>query len=155
MGYLHKNGILHRDLKPENVMITEIISPKDKKKIPIIKLVDFGMATFIGPNQKYIESMGTLNYAAPEILTGRPYNHKVDTYSLGVILYEMIVKSAPLVSQDQIELMEMIICVKPKFSRKQFDKYSGKVRDLLEKLLIKEPRERLGASEALNHPWFD
>lgn len=66
--YLHKYGIVHRDLKLENVMMTDTTD----KSVP--KLVDFGLAKMIGPNEKAEEPFGTLGYVAPEILEKKPYS---------------------------------------------------------------------------------
>ena len=60
--YIHKKNIAHRDLKLENVMMTD----KTNKSVP--KLVDFGLAKIIGPNERATEPFGTLGYVAPEIL---------------------------------------------------------------------------------------
>lgn len=66
--YLHRYGIVHRDLKLENVMMTN----KSENSNP--KLVDFGLAKMIGPNEKADEPFGTLGYVAPEILEKKPYS---------------------------------------------------------------------------------
>ena len=68
LRYLHKYGIVHRDLKLENVMMTN----QTEQALP--KLVDFGLAKMIGPNEKAEEPFGTLGYVAPEILEKRPYS---------------------------------------------------------------------------------
>jgi serine/threonine protein kinase len=67
LKYLHKYGIVHRDLKLENVMMT------DTSLNSAPKLVDFGLAKMIGPNEKADEPFGTLGYVAPEILGKKPY----------------------------------------------------------------------------------
>ena len=64
--YLHNYGIVHRDLKLENIMMTDTT----EQSVP--KLVDFGLAKIIGPNEKASEPFGTLGYVAPEILEKKP-----------------------------------------------------------------------------------
>jgi serine/threonine protein kinase len=66
--YLHSYGIVHRDLKLENVMMSDTTD----QSIP--KLVDFGLAKMIGPQEKADEPFGTLGYVAPEILEKKPYS---------------------------------------------------------------------------------
>ena len=68
MQYLHEFGIVHRDLKLENIMMTDT----SDESVP--KLVDFGLAKMIGPNEKAEEPFGTLGYVAPEILMKKPYS---------------------------------------------------------------------------------
>lgn len=63
LQYLHSYGIVHRDLKLENIMMTDATN----KAVP--KLVDFGLAKMIGPNEMAEEPFGTLGYVAPEILS--------------------------------------------------------------------------------------
>ena len=68
LKYLHNYGIVHRDLKLENIMMTDT----SEQSVP--KLVDFGLAKMIGPNEKAEEPFGTLGYVAPEILEKKPYS---------------------------------------------------------------------------------
>ncbi len=89
LKYLHKYGIVHRDLKLENVMMTDATL----KSVP--KLVDFGLAKMIGPNEKAEEPFGTLGYVAPEILEKKPYGVQCDLWSLGCIVYALICSSLP------------------------------------------------------------
>lgn len=84
LNYLHQNKVIHRDLKPENVMVT----PDGQ-----VKLLDFGVARFQESKlalTQHQEVIGTLEYMAPEMLTGKNYDHRIDIYSLGVMLYRVL-----------------------------------------------------------------
>lgn len=78
MLYLHQNRILHRDLKPQNILLQN-----DQ-----IKICDFGFAKKMSASTNFLMSIkGTPLYIAPEILQSMKYTHKVDVWSLGIILY--------------------------------------------------------------------
>ena len=79
--YLKKYGIIHRDLKPENILIDKI---GDKIEL---RLMDFGLSKIIGNNEKVNEGYGTMAFASPEIISRKPYDDRVDIWSLGVIMY--------------------------------------------------------------------
>ncbi len=84
LNYLHQHKVIHRDLKPENVMVM----PDGQ-----VKLLDFGVARFQESKlalTQHQEVIGTLEYMAPEMLTGKNYDHRIDIYSLGVMLYRAL-----------------------------------------------------------------
>jgi len=87
--YLHDFGIVHRDLKLENVMMS------DSSNVAHPKIVDFGLAKIIGPNEKADEPFGTLGYVAPEVLKKRPYSYSCDVWSIGCIMYALLSGSLP------------------------------------------------------------
>ena len=89
--YLHEEiGVIHRDIKPENFLIKNINGRN------IIKLIDFGFSDYIPKNNdKFYEQLGTPQYAAPEIYLGKSYDCKVDLWSVGVVLYNMINGTRP------------------------------------------------------------
>mmetsp|Transcript_29488 Transcript_29488/g.5330 ORF Transcript_29488/g.5330 Transcript_29488/m.5330 type:complete len:134 (+) Transcript_29488:179-580(+) len=78
--YLHKHNIIYRDLKPENIMIDEYGFPK---------LIDFGSAKII--NGRTFTIIGTPHYMAPEIILGKGYSQSADIWSMGIILYELVI----------------------------------------------------------------
>ena len=85
MAYLHNQiKICHRDLKSNNIMVYY-----DKNKNINIKIIDFGFSCYIN-NNKMNEILGTINYSAPELLKGLNYNYKIDIWSIGIILIDML-----------------------------------------------------------------
>ena len=87
--YLHKYGIVHRDLKLENIMMT------DSSEGAYPKLVDFGLAKMMAPNQKANEPFGTVGYVAPEVLKRTSYSFSIDLWSFGVIIYVLLCGCLP------------------------------------------------------------
>jgi serine/threonine protein kinase len=84
VDYLHKQKVIHRDLKPNNILITDGMNGR------FVKIADFGLATIQEfDEQSHTKYMGTIRYAAPEVMSGKYYDLKVDIYSLGVILQEL------------------------------------------------------------------
>ncbi|EAX86954.1 AGC family protein kinase [Trichomonas vaginalis G3] len=84
LKYLHENQICHRDIKPENILFL------GKSENEFLQLTDFGFATKVQENELCNEYVGTLNYAAPEIISGIPYNKSIDIWSLGVSMYMLL-----------------------------------------------------------------
>ena len=146
LGYLHKHNIIYRDLKPENVLI-------DKKGF--IKVTDFGLSkqNIINTNQTN-SFCGTPEYLAPEIILNEGHGKPVDWWSLGNIIYEMLTGVPPFYCKDRNMLFETIKSKEPIYP----EYLSEEVVDLISKLLIKDPKKRLGTAtdeeEIKNHPWF-
>ena len=142
VDYLHSvKGIMHRDLKPENFMIK--INADNK---PLIKLIDFGFATYIPKNgEKLHEFLGTREYLAPEIVQEKGYTEKVDEWSLGVIFYNMLTGFEPFRGNTPSELRDSVL-----FSTIQFDKIEDvDLRELCQKLLNRYVSKRITCREAL------
>ncbi|DAZ95461.1 TPA: hypothetical protein N0F65_002146 [Lagenidium giganteum] len=146
--YVHNLDIIYRDLKPENVLLDENGH---------IRLTDFGLSKegiqddFSGANS----FCGTPEYLAPEILNRSGHGRAVDWWSLGALLYEMLTGLPPFYCRDRDRLFEKI-----RKGDLTFPKYlSAEAKDLLGKLLERDPTKRLGtgpddAGEIKNHPFF-
>ena len=155
LWYLHDNKILHRDIKLENIMISNI--EKDNKTgedLFWIKIIDFGTAKIFEKNKKERDVVGSSYYIAPEVLK-QNYNEKCDTWSVGVILYMMLVGRAPFDGKDDEEIICKINSADYNSKEPKLMKHSPEVRDLVSKLLQKDTNKRYSAKEALNHPWFE
>ena len=108
LAYLHSNNIVHRDLKLENIVITEIENDKKTNdRYFWVKIIDFGTAKFFDKNKKEKIVVGSSYYIAPEVLK-KNYNEKCDTWSVGVILYMLIVGRAPFDGKDDEEIINNI-----------------------------------------------
>ena len=100
LHYLHQNRILHRDVKPQNVLI----DAKGRAK-----LCDFGFARNLGLNTHVLTSIkGTPLYMAPELIEERPYDQAADLWSVGCILYELLVGSPPFSTKNIIQLINKV-----------------------------------------------
>ncbi|CAD8145590.1 unnamed protein product [Paramecium octaurelia] len=93
--YVHSHGILHRDIKPENIIL------KEEGIIDQVVLADFGLADYYRKDCKYMFTRcGTPGYVAPELLQDKIYDHKIDVYSCGVLLYYLLVGKGPFDSNN-------------------------------------------------------
>lgn len=87
--YLHSKNVIHRDIKPENLLNCE----------GTIKLSDFGWSTHT-PDDRRKTMCGTLDYLPPEMVNRSSYNHKVDTWSIGVLAFEFLTGKPPFETGD-------------------------------------------------------
>ena len=155
LWYLHDNKILHRDIKLENIMISK--KEKDNEsgeELFWVKIIDFGTAKIFEKNKKEKDVVGSSYYIAPEVLK-QNYNEKCDTWSVGVILYMMLVGRAPFDGKDDEEIISKINSGEYNSKEPRLLKHSPEVRDLVNKLLQKDLSRRYSAKEALGHPWFE
>ena len=144
---LHKNNMVYRDLKPENILL-------DSKGH--VKLTDFCLSKILeDEDDKAFTLCGTPQYLAPEVLLKKGYDKMVDWWSLGCVLYEMLMGRLPFaIKRGMINL---------KIYEKKIDfprKISNEARDLIEKFLVVNPTERLGygpngTDDIKNHPFFN
>ena len=148
--YLHSNNIIHRDLKPDNIMITK----REKNNCLQVKLIDFGTAKIFKKNQNHYNYVGSSYYIAPEILN-RKYNEKCDIWSCGVIMYILLSGKPPFDGNNDQEVLDKIKLGKYNLDIFPFNKLSNECIDLIKKLLTYDPNQRINASEALNHNWFN
>ena len=148
LAYLHSNNIVHRDLKLENILIQEI----EKSKTNGEELFN-GTARIFSNKKKPQSIVGSSYYIAPEVLR-QNYNKECDLWSVGVILYMFIVGHAPFDGCDDEEITGNIQRGVYKKDERRWKKASKEVKDLIQKLLIYNPKKRLTALEALKHPWF-
>jgi serum/glucocorticoid-regulated kinase 2 len=146
LEHLHEKNIIYRDLKPENVLI-------DRKGY--IRITDFGLSRIDNSNSNDAKSIcGTPEYLAPEIILKLGYGKAVDWWTLGSIIYEMLIGLPPFYTNDRQQLFDKI-----KFASPAYPAFlSPKAKNLLESLLKKTADKRLGYDSnnpVRNHPWFE
>ena len=177
LKYLHENNILHRDLKPLNILL----SAKNE-----IKIGDFGLARIFSnsPNAKkiYTNQVVTVCYRAPELLLGETnYSTKIDIWSLGCILLELLTKKTTFNYSDEklvflsicelcgtpnekswphvneLKNYELLIPKEEKTSKinnKTFPNFDDVTLDIIKKMLTLNPEERITLDEILKHPFL-
>ena len=151
LEYLHTNKIIHRDLKPENIIFD---------KNGYIHIVDFGIAKMLNnePEEKVIHISGTPGYMAPETMFKEKHSYTSDFFSLGVIIYEMMLKKRPYIGKNRQEIKEKMSKGEVQIKNNEIPKgWSAEIVDFVNKLLIKNPDNRLGSkgfSELKFHPWL-
>ncbi|BFZ62901.1 Serine/threonine-protein kinase [Saitoella coloradoensis] len=144
---LHDYNVIYRDLKPENILLDYTGH---------IALCDFGLCKLnMSPTSKTNTFCGTPEYLAPELLLGQGYTKAVDWWTLGVLLYEMLSGLPPFYDENTNEMYRRILQDPLRFG----DEIGRDARDLLTKLLNRDPAHRLGtgptgAQEIKSHPFF-
>lgn len=139
LNHCHSQCIIHRDIKPENIMYGS-----DNQ----IKLVDFGFA-IIQHGSKPNEICGTPYYVAPEVLGGK-YGKECDMWSLGVTLFQLLTGQYPFEGTTKPEVFSKIKRGKFKIPAN----LTKNCQDLIRQMITLDPKKRITANEALNHPWI-
>jgi len=140
LSYLHSNSVIHRDLKPENLLLDGN---------GVIKLADFGWAVH-APDQRRQTLCGTLDYLPPEMIHGKDHDQAVDTWSLGVLIYEFLAGYPPFEASGRSETYRKIIDVDLQFP----SFISREACSLISSLLQRNPSSRISLHDIFEHPWL-
>jgi len=147
-AYCHEQKVAHRDLKPENLLL---ISPNDDS---LLKIADFGFAKRVARPNSLRTWCGSPAFTAPEIVFRKPYDERVDNWSLGVIVFSILGGYNPF-QEDTIHLtFQQIRQANYQFDSENWDGISRDAKNLIKGLLTRDPDKRISAQEALSHPWM-
>ncbi|KAK6802466.1 hypothetical protein RDI58_000246 [Solanum bulbocastanum] len=142
----HSLGVMHRDLKPENFLFVN-----EEEDSPL-KTIDFGLSMFFKPGQIFDDVVGSPYYVAPEVLRKR-YGPEADIWSAGVIIYILLSGVPPFWGESEEEIFDEVLHGDIDFELDPWPKISQGAKDLVRRMLIRDPKKRLTAHEVLCHPW--
>ena len=158
IDYLHKNLVVHRDLKLENLML------KLEDDLSSVVIVDFGLAkrcrdkkgSVVLPHAQGVDdsAVGTPVYAAPEVVEEKSYGAAVDMWSLGVIVYILVTGAMPRDLWKSALKYGRVAEADFGFDCYEWDTVSEAARDFVRRCLTHDPKRRLSAADALEHPWM-
>jgi aurora kinase, other len=140
LDYCHEKHVIHRDIKPENLLVGAHGE---------IKIADFGWSVH-APTSRRNTLCGTLDYLPPEMVEGREHDEKVDIWSLGILLYEFLVGSPPFEAEGNSATYRRISRVDLRFPQRGV---ADDAKDLIRKLLVKDPKQRMPLKDIPKHPW--
>ncbi|ESQ48975.1 hypothetical protein EUTSA_v10020268mg [Eutrema salsugineum] len=142
----HSLGVMHRDLKPENFLFVS------KEEDSLLKTIDFGLSMFFKPDEVFTDVVGSPYYVAPEVLRKR-YGPESDVWSAGVIVYILLSGVPPFWAETEQGIFEQVLHGDLDFSSDPWPSISESAKDLVKKMLVRDPKRRLTAHQVLCHPW--
>ncbi|KAJ4755889.1 Calcium-dependent protein kinase family protein [Rhynchospora pubera] len=143
----HSLGVMHRDLKPENFLFVN-----EDENAPL-KAIDFGLSIFFKPDEVFNDVVGSPYYVAPEVLR-KCYGPEADVWSAGVIIYILLSGVPPFWAETEQGIFEQVLNGKLDFDSDPWPKISDSAKDLVRRILVRNPKKRLTAHEVLCHPWL-
>ena len=143
LAFAHGRNVIHRDIKPDNVLLGA-----DGRIVP----TDFGIARVVSgyvAATGFMMTIGTPAYISPEQAQGRPIDGRSDLYSLGIMMYRMVVGEVPFRSRDWFELARMHVEERPEPPRARRPEITKRLERIILRLLAKHPNDRHPSAAAL------
>ena len=141
--HIHNHNVIYRDLKPENILLDTSGH---------IRICDFNLAKAgITKNKRADSFCGSPMYFSPEMVLGKGVNYKCDIYGIGLLIYELATGKPAFIANNIKSLYELIKKNKINFN---ISGLNGDLKDLIEKILVKDPEKRIDLDEIKKHPYF-
>lgn len=150
LQYIQNKRILHRDLKPENILLF------DKNDTSSVVIADFGLSCSMDDVKLLTMRCGTPGHVAPEILNNKVVDNldKIDVFSLGCIFHKLLTGNSPFFATSVKEIIKLNKDCKINYGSFVLNHVSAPAKSLLEKMLEKEPANRISVKDALEHDFF-
>ncbi|KAF2287403.1 hypothetical protein GH714_039830 [Hevea brasiliensis] len=142
----HSLGVMHRDLKPENFLFVS------QEEEAALKTIDFGLSVFFRPGETFTDVVGSPYYVAPEVLR-KQYGPECDVWSAGVIIYILLSGVPPFWDETEQGIFEQVLKGELDFLSEPWPNISEGAKDLVRRMLVRDPKKRMTAHEVLCHPW--
>lgn len=142
----HSMGVMHRDLKPENFLFVDL------EEESLLKTIDFGLSVFFRPGETFKDVVGSPYYVAPEVLR-KHYGPECDVWSAGVIIYILLSGVPPFWDESEQGIFDQVLRGELDFASEPWPSISESAKDLVRKMLVRDPKKRPTAHEVLCHPW--
>ncbi|OAY43028.1 calcium-dependent protein kinase 26 [Manihot esculenta] len=142
----HSLGVMHRDLKPENFLFVN-----EEEDSPL-KAIDFGLSVFFKPGETFTDVVGSPYYVAPEVLK-KWYGHEADVWSAGVMVYILLSGVPPFWAETEQGIFDEVLNGELDFVSDPWPNISESAKDLVTRMLVRDPKQRITAHEVLCHPW--
>lgn len=147
--FMHSNRILHGDIKPANIVLTTTDTND-----PCPQIIDFGHACCLGKHQLCTCNLMTCIFSSPEVLGFKPHGFPSDIWSLASTFIYLIT-GKEIIHLKHIEVMyNEALNLKLSFDSKEWEMYPDSLKDLLSKMVNRDPLKRPTASQCLSHPFF-
>lgn len=149
LNYMHLQSITHRDMKPENVLLV-----KEDDDCFDIKIADLGFAQKFDKEKGLDLVLGTPLYMAPELVKHERYSEKVDVWSLGVIVYQLLCGKTPFDGKNLNRINQNICNKEVTFNNRSWQHISDNAKNFIKLCLEKDQYKRPSISELFDHPWI-
>ena len=150
--HLHSQSVVHRDLKPSNIMYAAADASAES-----LRVCDFGFAKQLtAENGMLMTPCYTANFVAPEVLKQQGYDKSCDIWSLGILLYTMLAGRPPFAATAEDSTEQILARIEGQavtFEGAEWEGVSGSVRELINRMLHRDPAQRIPASKILWHSW--
>lgn len=147
LEFLHSHNIGHFDIRPENIIY-------QTRRSSTIKIIEFGQAHQLKPGDNFRLLFTAPEYYAPEVHQHDVVSTATDMWSLGTLVYVLLSGINPFLAETNQQVIENIMNAEYTFDEEAFQEISTEAMDFVDRLLVKERKSRMTASEALQHPWL-